>query len=90
MEEWLHVVTKDIVVIIDVMALIVVSTGTVEAFSADGGLHFLAWYTDGSARSWCATVIGSSLGSLFSSRPTSSRRRLHQIGRKSDGWEPLR
>jgi uncharacterized membrane protein len=32
MEEWLHLVTKDIVVIIDAMALIVVTIGTVEAF----------------------------------------------------------
>jgi uncharacterized membrane protein len=32
MEEWLHLVTKDIVVIIDAMALIVVAFGTVEAF----------------------------------------------------------
>ena len=32
MEEWLHLVTKDIVVIIDAMALIIVATGTVEAF----------------------------------------------------------
>ena len=32
MEEWLHLVTKDTVVIIDVMALIVVATGTAEAF----------------------------------------------------------
>ena len=32
MEEWLHLVTKDIVVIIDAMALIVVAIGTVEAF----------------------------------------------------------
>ena len=32
MEEWLHLVTKDIVVIIDAMALIIVAIGTVEAF----------------------------------------------------------
>jgi uncharacterized membrane protein len=32
MEEWLHLVTKDIVVIIDAMALIVVAIGTAEAF----------------------------------------------------------
>ena len=32
MEEWLHLVTKDIVVIIDAMALIVVAFGTAEAF----------------------------------------------------------
>jgi uncharacterized membrane protein len=32
MEEWLHLVTKDLVVIIDVMALVVVAIGTVEAF----------------------------------------------------------
>jgi len=32
MEEWLHLVTKDIVVIIDAMALIIVVIGTVEAF----------------------------------------------------------
>jgi len=31
-EEWLHLVTKDIVVIIDTMALIIVAIGTVEAF----------------------------------------------------------
>ena len=32
MEEWLHLVTKDLVVIIDAMALIVVAIGTAEAF----------------------------------------------------------
>ena len=32
MEEWLHLVTKDIVVIIDAMALIIIVIGTVEAF----------------------------------------------------------
>ena len=32
MEEWLHLVTKDTVVIIDAMALIVVAIGTAEAF----------------------------------------------------------
>jgi uncharacterized membrane protein len=31
-EEWLHLVTKDIVVIIDAMALIIVAIGTAEAF----------------------------------------------------------
>jgi len=42
MEEWLHLVTKDVVVIIDAMALIVVVIGTVEAFSLDCGPHFFA------------------------------------------------
>jgi uncharacterized membrane protein len=32
MEEWLHLVTKDTVVIIDAMVLIVVAIGTAEAF----------------------------------------------------------
>ena len=32
MEEWLHLMTKDAVVVIDAMALIVVVIGTVEAF----------------------------------------------------------
>jgi uncharacterized membrane protein len=32
MEEWLHLVTKDIVVIINAMALIIIAIGTVEAF----------------------------------------------------------
>ena len=32
MEEWLRLVTRDIVVIIDAMALIVVALGTAEAF----------------------------------------------------------
>ena len=32
MEEWLHLVTKDIVVIIDAMALIIVAIGSAEAF----------------------------------------------------------
>ena len=32
MEEWLHLVTKDIVVVIDAMALIIIVIGTVEAF----------------------------------------------------------
>jgi hypothetical protein len=32
MEEWLHLVTKDIVVVIDAMALNIVLIGTIEAF----------------------------------------------------------
>ena len=32
MEEWLHLVTKDIVVIIDAMALVIIAIGTAEAF----------------------------------------------------------
>ena len=32
MEEWLHLITKDIVVIIDAMALIIIAIGTAEAF----------------------------------------------------------
>jgi uncharacterized membrane protein len=32
MEEWLHLVTKDIVIVIDAMALIIIVIGTVEAF----------------------------------------------------------
>jgi uncharacterized membrane protein len=32
MEEWLHLVTKDVVVVIDGMALIIIVIGTVEAF----------------------------------------------------------
>ena len=32
MEEWLHLVTKDTVLIIDTMALIIVAIGTAEAF----------------------------------------------------------
>src|SRR5215469_5677876 len=32
MEEWLHLVTKDVVVIINAMALVVVAIGTAEAF----------------------------------------------------------
>jgi len=32
MEEWLHLVTRDTVVIIDAMALVVVAIGTAEAF----------------------------------------------------------
>jgi uncharacterized membrane protein len=32
MEEWLHLVTQDIVIIIDAMALILVAVGTFEAF----------------------------------------------------------
>ncbi len=32
MEEWLHLVTKDVVVVIDAMALIVIVIGTIEAF----------------------------------------------------------
>jgi uncharacterized membrane protein len=34
MEEWLHLVTKDVVVVIDGMALIIIVIGTVEAFFA--------------------------------------------------------
>jgi hypothetical protein len=76
MEEWLHLVTKDVVVIIDAMALIIVAIGTAEAFSGCGW-HFPArWRTGGSVRSWCATDSGSSRASLSSSQPTSSGRRL--------------
>ena len=32
MEEWLHLVTKDVVAVIDAMALIVIVIGTIEAF----------------------------------------------------------
>jgi uncharacterized membrane protein len=32
MEEWLHLVTKNVVVVIDAMALIIIVIGTVEAF----------------------------------------------------------
>jgi uncharacterized membrane protein len=32
MEDWLHLVTKEIVVVIDAMALIIVTIGTAEAF----------------------------------------------------------
>ena len=32
MKEWLHLVTKDVVVVIDAMALIIVAIGTAEAF----------------------------------------------------------
>ena len=32
MEEWLYLVTKDVVVVIDAMALIVIVIGTIEAF----------------------------------------------------------
>jgi uncharacterized membrane protein len=32
MEEWLHLVTKDTVVVIDAMALVIVAFGTAEAF----------------------------------------------------------
>ncbi len=34
MEEWLHLVTQDAVVVIDAMALIVIVIGTIEAFFA--------------------------------------------------------
>jgi uncharacterized membrane protein len=42
MEEWLHLVTKDIVIIIDAMALIIVATGTAEAFFAGLWAAFFA------------------------------------------------
>jgi uncharacterized membrane protein len=32
MEEWLHIVTQDAVIVIDAMALIIIVVGTVEAF----------------------------------------------------------
>ena len=34
MEDWLHLVTKDTVIVIDAMALIIVALGTAEAFFA--------------------------------------------------------
>jgi uncharacterized membrane protein len=40
MEEWLHLITKDTVVIIDAMALIIVATGTAEAFSTTAHQRF--------------------------------------------------
>jgi uncharacterized membrane protein len=42
MEEWLHLVTKDAVVVIDAMALIIIVIGTVEAFLTGLGAAFPA------------------------------------------------
>jgi uncharacterized membrane protein len=42
MEEWLHLVTKDAVVVIDAMAFVIVAVGTVEAFFTGLRVAFLA------------------------------------------------
>jgi hypothetical protein len=60
MEEWLHLVTQDAVVIIDAMALIIIVIGTVEAFFTGLLAAFPAPAHSRSARSWCATAAGSS------------------------------
>jgi uncharacterized membrane protein len=46
MEEWLHLVTKNVVVIIDAMALVVVVIGTAEAFFVGLGIAFRAPASD--------------------------------------------
>ena len=81
MEEWLYLVTKDVVVVIDAMALIVIVIGTIEAFFT--GLRVALWHTAGSARSWYGTDAGWLPASPFSSRPISSRQRLRRPGRRS-------
>lgn len=50
MEEWLHLVTKEIIAIINVMALIVVTTGTGEAFFTGIRMVFSAPTADGRFR----------------------------------------
>lgn len=46
MEEWLRAVTKDIIIIIDAMALIIVAIGTSEAFFAGIRIAFSARTAD--------------------------------------------
>ena len=83
MEEWLHLVTKDAVVVIDAMALIVVVIGTAEAFFTGLRAAFPATAAHRRFREVLVrTGTGSSLASRSSSQPTSSRRRLHQPGRR--------
>jgi hypothetical protein len=79
MEEWLHLVTKEIVIVIDAMALIIVTIGTAEAFLTGLWARFPPRHIAGSARSWCATGAGSSPASHLSSQPTSSRRRFTNL-----------
>ena len=74
MGEWLHLVTRDTVVVIDAMALIIVAIGTAEAFFTGLWAAFPAPASHRRfARSWCAMDAGSSLVSPSSSQPTSSR-----------------
>lgn len=84
MEEWLHLATQNVVIIIDAMALIIVAVGTVEAFFT--GL-WAAFPPSTSHRRFreilAATDVGSSPASLSSSRPTSLGRRLRLAGRRS-------
>jgi hypothetical protein len=60
MEEWLHLVTRDTVIVIDAMALIVVAIGTAEAFFTGLWAAFPAPASHRrSPRFWCATDAGS-------------------------------
>jgi uncharacterized membrane protein len=77
MEEWLHLVTKDAVVVIDAMALIIVAIGTVEAFftglrigfPAQAGnpafravlLRYGRWLVAGLTFQLAADIIGTSI-----------------------------
>ncbi len=84
MEERLHLVTKDTVVIIDAMALIIVAIGTAEAFFTGLRVAFPAPAANRRLREvWLRYGRWLSLASLSSSQPTSSRRRLRQTGRRS-------
>ena len=88
MKEWLHLVTKDIVVLIDAMALIVVAIGTAEAFFT--GLW--AAFPAPAHRRFREILVRCGrwlvAGLTFHSRPTSSVRRLRQAGRRSVSSAP--
>jgi hypothetical protein len=90
MEEWLHLLTKDVVVIIDAMALIVVAIGTAEAFFT--GLR--AALPAPAHRRFREVLVRYgrwlSPGSPSSSPPTSSELQLRQPGSRSGNSGLLR
>jgi uncharacterized membrane protein len=77
MEEWLHLVTRDTVVVIDAMALVVVAFGTAEAFFSgvlavfptpaakrrrhEAWLHYGRWLVAGLTFQLAADIIGTSI-----------------------------
>jgi hypothetical protein len=81
MEEWLHPITKDTVVIIDVMALIIVAIGTVEAFFTGLRVAFPAPAANRRLREvWLRYGRWLVAGLTFQPQPTSSGPRSRRAG----------
>ena len=84
MEERLHLVTKDTVVIIDAMALIIVAIATAEAFFTGLRVAFPAPAANRRLRKvWLRYGRWLVAGLTFQLAAESSRRRLRQTGRRS-------